>query len=290
MDAGGVALGVLALLVLAGRKKRAHVPHDTRTPAVYAAQKLDTLKARASGKLGDSLARLHGKLWPGVPVEAFEGFTAISKGATENTTVGDPEQKFHELGYFQTPAGPRAGPAPNPDPAVSHWAREAKSDLVKTALGREGTLDPAKWPTAIDDQVAIGLADISTELQRANYLIGDLAVTDPKSTWAVGLGFMSFSAGGGTAAKWVNLYKARLAGTPEKSRWSKWGELIAADVARGVKWEKGRHKNPGASYLRTWQKLESGRLLAHARGTGGVYDRWYDAPSVDPAPIMRAAW
>lgn len=271
----------------------------TATPAAYGASKAAMLVARYRGQLGTALEKCLPEGWPQaagfepVPREVFLGFTAISTGPTENTTRAVATQAFHELGYFQTPAGPRDGPAPNPDPALSAWTRCAQGDFVKGLLGRPGTISTTAWGSAIIDQVAIGLCDLQSNYKGvAGSIDPALRPSNFGGTWAIAMAFSGFSAGAGTAARWINQYTAGLKAVPEAARFSKWAELIQRDIESGAAsgWVKGKHKNPGATLIRTWQKLESGRAAADKMGTLAAYDEWYDRPDADAGAILRASF
>lgn len=116
---------------------------------------------RWEGALGNAVRRYGDIIWSGVPNSALMGLSANSTGATENTTDAVANQSFHEIGYYQIPAGPRDGPAPNPNPNAhdNAWGQLATSTLVRQVLGRPATMVHNAWKTAIDDQTAVGLAN-----------------------------------------------------------------------------------------------------------------------------------
>lgn len=310
MDASAqkaLVIGTLGAMLFAGlSSKRKPKPKAPARPPVspsasvsnpynYAKDKLPMLQARALGELGTSLAKLAPKAWPGVPLEAWVGFTSISEGNDEDTVTRTNTQQFHELGYFQVPAGPRAGPAPNPDPNawMNSWGKLAGSPWVKNVLGRTATMNPRLWQDATDDQVAVGLGNLRAALRSVNALIpADVQPKHESSTWAVALAFTGFSAGPAKAARWVNLYAEKLAAQYEDVRWSVWAWLIDADIQAGYTsdWVKGRHANPGASYLRTWEKLECAHQLAIQLGHKTEFEAWYDAPSVSASVMMKGSW
>lgn len=274
----------------------------TITAAQYGHGHLSTLEARWKDGLGDTLRAMAPGIWPGVPYEAWLGFTSISYGmrprpgpnnATENTTDGVPGQRGHEVGFFQTPAGMVPGPAPNPDPDApwNTWGRLHDHIWVtrKEALGRPATMVPDGWKTSLPDQVAVGLADLRAGSRGVSLCLGPSGVApehtlvsgDPSpTTWAVALGFLAFSEGGGSACHWIKPYAARLALVPEARRWSALGGMIDADFRAGV------HSAPGSKYKTAWTKFESAKQLAHEVGRGAAWDAWYDEPDrtvPDPA-------
>lgn len=303
-------LGTVGALLVAGLTRKRKPPTTTKPPRTssttspgkslanpynYAKDKLPMLSARALGELGQSLSKLGGKAWPGVPLEAWVGFTSISEGNDEDTVTPTNTQQFHELGYFQTPAGPRSGPAPNPDPNawMNSWGKLAGSPFVKELLGRPATMNPRLWQDAIDDQVAVGLANLRASLRSVSSSIpSDVQPKSLKSTWAVALAMMGFSAGPAKAARWVNMYAEKLAAQYESTRWSMWAAYIDTDITAGYtsNWVKGRHANPGASYLRTWEKLECAHQLAVKLGHATEFEAWYDAPSVSASTMMKGSW
>lgn len=234
---------------------------------------------RGRGELGTVLKSMTPKAWPAeatqmpVPWEAFLGFTAISQGPSELTSAS-------ERGYFQTP--------------TSSWNNLASTTYVKDLLGgRAATTDPNAWPTAISDQCAIGFGDLRAHLRTVNNTIGvELAGLRLASSWSVACAFMGFSAGSGAAAKWILMYKQRLATIPEAVRWAVLGNLIIADIDSGAasSWARGSHKNPGASYSRTTQKLECGLLAARELGDGESYAAWYGRPDCDFQKMVDASF
>jgi hypothetical protein len=261
--------------------------HRQVTPTHYGQGHQDSLRFRSQPGPGKNQGALYAALhralpigWPGVPPEAFLGFSQISMGATEDTVRPDNTQHWHEIGYFQTPAGPRDGPAPNPDPAadMNLWGRLATTNYVRAMLPgrRAATMVPGAWMDAIADQVAVGLGDLHGGSLAVSRQLGAAGAQDPSSTWAVGLGFGAFERGPAGEAAAIAPWKDELAQVPEANRWSTWADLIDRDVRSGkVSW------TAQLPYLATWRKFEGGRQLAHSLGTSDAYDLWYDAPRVD---------
>lgn len=265
------------------------------TSAEYGRRHLSTLAPRWKGELGDVLREFAPKAWPGVPYEAWLGFTSISYGRrgptdpTENTTDGVPGQRGHEVGFFQTPAGMLPGPAPNPDREApwNTWGRLHDHPWVMRLLTddegkpRPAVMGPDEWKTHVEDQVAVGLADLRAGSRGVLMCLGpagstrdhELVSGDPSpTTWAVALGFLAFSEGAGAACHWIKPYASRLAQVPEDHRWSTLGHLIDADMRRGDR------NAPASKYKTAWGKLEGAKQLAHKMGRGTEWDAWYDDP------------
>jgi hypothetical protein len=249
---------------------------NDQTPAAYATDYASTLAARWSGALGDAVRRFTPAVWPGVPPEALVGFTTIGSQYAD-TGLPPVNNPFHEVGYFQTEAGPNYGPSPNPDPSAPYnrWGQLASDPRVVALLDRAATMDPNGWQAAVDDQTAVGLVNILDDAAAvARGLPGGVAPQDAGSLWHVALGFSGFSAGvGGTQAS-VSRYAAQLATAPESQRFAAWVAAILQDAAAGtLPGNPGQHGNPAYDALRVWQKLASGQALAQQ--TGGNAG-WFD--------------
>jgi len=287
LTGGALALGALWLLSRKGSTVTTRPTYSTsttgairsdRVPSHYAASKLSSLTARWRGALGDELRRLAPRAWPGVPVSAFMGFTSI--GSRDEDTAPRANRVFHEVGYFQTPAGPADGPAPNPNPDAPYnaWGKIASGSTAAELLGRPVVMTPDGWKgaRAVPDQVAVGLLDLRRELESFSRLArtagaGVVAPRQSASVYAVACAFSAFSAGASGAAR--NL--ARLgssgwqsAGRDEASAW----DWIVEEIAR--RWRAGTiplenpgsHRNPAYTVLRTTQKLAAGAKLAESLG------------------------
>lgn len=260
--------------------------HNDQTPDAFAAGYAAPMRARWSAPIGLAIRRFTPVVFPGAPPEATLGFTTEAgtvNPAGDDTATDGSHNSFHEIGYFQTEAGPASGPAPNPDPAApyNNWGRLAASPLVVRLLGRPATMAEGAWAGAPDDQAAVGMASLLGHARAvAARLPAALAPASDGSLWTAVLAYMGFGAGDGGASATLNRYAARLAAVDEPARW---GALIAAVLddarARGPLGAAGVHGNPAYDALRVWEKLATGRMLAGA--TGG--DVGWFATGYDPA-------
>lgn len=288
---------------------------ENGSPSGYGREKLAMLRARMT-TLGPLLDRFVPIAFRGVdPVQmkyALMGFTGFSTGWTENTTDGDAEQSFHEVGLFQVPAGPRVGPAPNTNPAADDNAYgrialaprgDVYGDLARTMLNRSASTEHNAWKPssststsqrdvrAREDQVAIGLvnlirdeASLRTMLNRAQ--TGVAGDANGWSLWRVFCMFTAFSRGANGAFTRIGgklnvngrdtyPYLARLAAVPENQRLHAYLAMVDQDIqqrAQGLGALKGRS---GSAYgiIRSAQKLYCGRELAQAtNGPVGFFD------------------
>lgn len=251
---------------------------ESGLPTSYAAEKYSLLEQRARGELGAILAEMAPRVWPGVPPVVFVGFTAFTVSRTENTTDARPDQAFHEVGWFQTEAGPRSGPAPNPDPAADNnsWTRLAVDRDVVALLGRPATCRPGAWRDAPRDQVAVGLVNLRRRLDGVTSRLPEIAPREFTALWAVALAFTMFSRGAGQAVKVLRALAPKVGDVPETDRWQTWAETVAVQAAKGLENVDTRAGRVGAAYAwaRTEQKLQSGRLVAERRGDRAALD-WY---------------
>lgn len=242
-------------------------------PDAYARGHLRRLRARYDDPFGLAVRRMTPVAWPGVPPSVILGQTASTRRADENTTRTSRSQRFHEVGYAQTPAGLRDGPAPNADPAAEYnrWGELASSDLVVSLLGRPATMVPDGWRESMDDQAAVGLASLLKDLARiTRKLPPALRPSSPSTPWAIFCAFAAFSRGASGA--WSRLEPAAdvLAAVDEGARigalvhWIATSDHPAAKVAgkAGV----------ARMTLRTLWKMRSGEALERALG-GEV--AWY---------------
>lgn len=274
----------------------------TGKPTSYANEKLPMLRSRGP-LLSPILDRFVPIAFRGCDPEfaryILSGFTSFSTGWGENTTEGDAEQSFHEVGLFQVPAGPRSGPAPNPDPRARDGAytRLAKSSVVRAMLGREALTTPNAWrprngsndPDCVrarEDQVAVGLANLLEDEAAFRTLAerhapGSAGSTNGWSLWRFATMFTAMSRGPTGAFNRFKPYLIELARTNEPARASRLTYLLANGIRN-----RDRHSitpwKPGVCYgwCRTWQKILSGREFCRAMG-GGVAS-FADA-TVDPA-------
>jgi hypothetical protein len=253
---------------------------NVRDPEVFADEGLDRAAGYFAGPYGAALRAAAPVFFPGVPAAALAG---LSHGArhTDNTTSGSATQRFHEVGLRQTPAGPREGPAPNPDSSApdNAWGRHARTAAVRALLGRDAVMAPDAWRQALADQAVVGLAAEAEGFQQAVALLDPRIRPprlpdgryDPSSPFAVALSFAAFSAGESGAARVFNRWADALAGVPVARRWDALVELAAADFAAGRNIGTGAsHANPAYTLLRTLQKLEAGRALAARADRGAL--------------------
>lgn len=208
---------------------------------------------------------------PGVPAEAIMGFA--SNGSQNGDTALTPSRiDFHEVGYFGVEAGPSGIPAPNSNTTEpNNWYRLHNDPRVRSMLGgRSATMTP--WPTSgqsasipVDDQIAIGLANISDDIERMrNAVPSSIRPSSASSLWAVAIGFMGWSAGTGGATAHLRRYAEQLASVPEDQRWVALLRLVAADPTSAA--SGSNHRSPAHTVNRTQQKLRVGRGLSAATG------------------------
>jgi len=243
---------------------------NVRDPIAAGASNRARLLRMADQPLGQAFREFGPRMWPGVPWEAWLGFIT-SANLTDNTTTGAPNQAFHEIGVGQVPAGPRSGPAPNPDPRAPNnaWGALASSPEIVSVLGRPAVMGPDQWKTAPRDQAAMTIANLKRDYAAVKAALAPgVKPTVDASPWAVAMAYAAFSAGAGGAARAFNQFGPQLAGVPDSR---KWGALLQAlnDGIRNGTLQPGapNHPNPFYTAMRTWQKMESARQLA--QGTHG---------------------
>lgn len=222
---------------------------------------------------------------PGVPLCALLGFAA-NGSRNENTTgwkscsadeIREAEVSgktplgrdldhyartgLHELGPF----GVEAGRAPNRVATARDcpWVTVAGSDAVRKVLGREAVTGD-HWYDAIDDQIAVGVANLARHLRAMGRRLDPRLARDeagkPVSPLTYAGAMMTWSAGG-MGATHMNDYADQLARVPERERWWAFCRLAAAEDDAGAK-----HRQDEYSALRTLQKLEAGRVAAEFTG------------------------
>ncbi len=267
----------------------------SKAPTRYGAGKLSTLRSRWGGALGEQLRAHAPQLWPGVPVSAFLGFTSI--GSRDEDTAPTANRVFHEVGYFQTPAGPADGPAPaaNPDAPYNAWGKLARDPIAAELLGRAPRTAPGSWrgADAVPDQVVIGLLDLHRELTGFRAAVrsagaGVLAPLELASVYTVACSFSAFSAGATGAAR--NLARVgssgwRDAGATEATAWDWIVDRVAQLWQRGqiALSPSGAHSNAAYTILRTTQKLAAGAQLARALGLTDEL-AWYPRVALGEMP------
>ncbi len=267
-------------------------------------------RARLTGATGTSIRELQARgALAGVPVEILVAFTAPAS-ATGNTTDARSGKgaavAFHEIGYWQVPAGPAdrgpdgvpRGPAPNPDPRApdNTWGRLAHDPRVRALLGdRDAVMAPGAWKTAILDQHAIGMTMLADDYATVRaWLQPAIRPTAPGTPWGTALMFTAFSAGPAGAARLVTHFAAALNNVSEERRWGALVAAVALELQAG--WEPGgtpdTHSNPVHRVLRTWQKFEFAKALCAETGNhAGYFDAGLGAaqPAYEMA-ILRGNW
>lgn len=260
----------------------------TAAPSTYAAAKLAKLRPRFDGTLGAALGQMvPASPFAGAPLSAVVGFTAIGD-ATEDTCSAARWRtragSFHEIGEFQTPAGPCSGPAPNPDrdAAMNHWGQLATSSMVRELLGgRDAVMTVGAWRlnSSVRDRAAIGLADLYRGLVDLEGRIPvELMPRTGGSLWSLALAFAAFSAGAAGAAQALAPVEDELARVEESQRFARWPAALVELHQAGRRWgPANEHPNPAYTCARTWQKLQAGKVLADAVGEQSA--SWYVLPS-----------
>lgn len=254
---------------------------NDRSPTQYGQEYNGPLRERWNSPFGLAVRRMSPIVWPGVPPEAFMGFTSIAGTFNPGTTnTADPPvlNDFAEIGYFQTEAGPRGGPAPNPDPSTAHnhWGALHADPMVVRLLGRSASMTPDAWKILPDDQAAVGLVNLRQYTDHlAALLPANIRPSRYDTMWAVAMAFTGFSAGVNAAKGLFLRYATRLAPIAEAKRWQYLLWMLAVDLQNGFhpSGGAGRHGNVAYDALRTMQKFESGRQLAVSVGGNAA---WFD--------------
>jgi hypothetical protein len=224
--------------------------------------------ARWNGALGPVVRQYGPPVWPGVPPEALVGFTSISSGATDDTTAAG----FHEVGYWQTPAGlVSEGAAPTAGSTRNTYRGLATGAAAQQLLGRSADLTANAWKTALADQTVVGLLDLrGGYLSTANRLQSTQGWNpegaSAQTQWFIGC--TAFSAGPGGAYKALEAFAPLVVGA-YAAGFLGWLQGIVQHWRSGSHEgmsNPGHHGNWGYDALRTWQKWECGRALAAAVG------------------------
>lgn len=239
-------------------------------------------------------------IWPGVPPEAFLGFTSIAGSVNAGSVdTADPPvlNAFHEIGFFQTEAGERGGEAPPSDlhATYNNWGLLHDDPLVVRALGHAASMVPDAWKNLPEDQAAVGLVNLRHYVNALSALLPAAAKPTRYDTmYAVAMSFTAFSAGTNGARQLFTRYATQLASVPETQRWQQLVYLLAKDIQSGFQppGGAGRHGNVAYDCLRTMQKFEAGRQLALSTGGDAA---WFDlgmgsAQANEEAVIQRAAF
>lgn len=252
---------------------------DSDLPWIKAADAASSAERRWRGELGEAIRAFGPLVWPGVPATALQSFT-MNGQQTENTGVLRTSSGalvnpyFHEIGYFQTPAGPSSGPAPNPDQGAAHnsYGRLGRDPRV-LALGVTPDLRPDAWKTRVRDQTAIGLFDFLEEGRRVAAQVPSLAPSSWSTPWAFALAVMGYVVGAGAATTALRGIEGELRAVAERDRVDAFVRAAAANPT----YERGY------AALRVWQRLEYGRKLAELVGES---QGWY--PTIVPGPERTA--
>lgn len=295
-------------------------------PSAYAVEKLPMLQRRRRGPFLAVVRPMAQVAFPGADpdamLDALLGFTAFSTSSRENTTDAVLSQRFHEVGLFQVPAGPRSGPAPNPDPGAANnaYTHEATSPLVKRLLGQPvdgpgaSTRHNAWKPSndngtseadvrALREQSAVGIANllddwasIRAKLRGAGF--EGLAGT-PGSPWMFFLMFTAMSRGptgaynrlrgsDSTRAADPHGWLRRLNDLPEDQRIVAFATMVDEAVRARLDDVGGEKGRGGSAYgiVRSLQKLRSGQLVA-ARSGGRA--AWFAPTTLAPDLEQRIA-
>lgn len=254
-------------------------------PWTKAAEKLSSARTRWNGELGAAIRAFGPVAWPGVPATALQSFT-MNGSQRENTGVARlpngqlANPTFHEIGFFQTPAGPSSGPAPNPDPEADHnaYGRLGRSDRVKALVGGNGVdLSPDAWKERVRDQTAVGLYDFLEEGHRVAAAVPALAPSSWSTPWAFALAVSGYVVGAGATTTQLRAHEAELASVSEANRVDAFVRIAAEHPTRALAYPA----------LRVWQRLEYGRVLANDVGQSTA---WYPTivPGSDRAAIAEA--
>jgi hypothetical protein len=248
--------------------------------------------ARDAGDLGRAVramqagAGLAGAGLAGVPPHLFVAFTApatLTGNTTDAREGSGARVAFHEIGYWQIPAGlarrdargvPQGlAPDPNVRGKANTWGRLAGDARVRALLGdRSATMRHRGWKRAPRDQHAVGLVMLRDHYDAAvRNLEPGLRPTAPGTPWGAWLMFMGFSAGDNGCAAAVARVASRLAPVREDDRVGALLHAYAWDLQQGWLPEgspRAHGRNPVHTLVRTWQKFAFAGAIA--RRTGDV--------------------
>ena len=256
MDALALAAAAAGALVLLARPRASRlVPTPSssparpvtasrcaRTPDVYAAEKLSTLRRWYTGPEGDALRRyLPAITWRGfradaIPVAAWLGFASNSSGALDDT----PGDSFHALGLYGIES--------------TRLPRLLANPTVRAVLG--GT--PSTWQN-VSAQTVMGVVNVLD-----HYATAMGAQTAPTAgTWPEWvLACQAWSSGPGITARWWRATSATVLAADDATRWAAWVNALSHVPGRSP----GTHAWPLYSLLRAAQKWGAGLALANAVG------------------------
>lgn len=253
---------------------------DDRPASVYAASHLGSMRSRWDGELGRHVRAMKMRLWPSTPAQALVALT--SNGSQREDTCPGSNTTFHEIGFFQTPAGPCSGPAPNPDPRAAYnaWGRYASLGMVRDMLGGRGaTMVPGAWREAVADQAAIGLADYRQNLSSLQAMLPrECQVRDEGKPWQLWCAVMAYGAGPAGAYRILMAHRGALVGVPDDDRCAS----LVRSVARSGTAAQAHRVN------RAWQRHEAGRQLALATGDSGNWWRLGFASNAEGVRLEEA--
>lgn len=241
---------------------------------------------------------------PGVPLAALIG-VACNGSDDENTTGwivgdnderaravrsgekplgGDPEAGYgkvlgndlDELGRFGVEAGHRPTPVAT-DPSCA-WVELARGEVVKKILGRPG-VEGARWHKSVEDQIAIGVADIARHARSVRKKLDarlrwDEDGDDGPKTWTLWpffCGVSGWSAGDGGISRHLVRFADELAALPPNHRVGAFLKLAGSSDDPG-----GRHRQDEYTALRWAQKREAMWLASGFTGEREIATAWLD--------------
>lgn len=275
---------------------------ETGRPSRYAREKLSMLRGRSpllKPIVDNMIPRAFRGVDPAFVSFVLQGFTSFSTGWGEDTVEADARQKFHEVGLFQVPAGPRSGPAPNSDPRADDnaYGRLAGSVIVRRMLsgsdtGRAASTTAGAWRPrnssmdadcvrAREDQVAVGIANLledeaSFRTQAERHAPGSAGSSAGWSLYRFLTMFTAMSRGPTGAFNRFKPYLRQLASINESQRSSALVHLVHEGIRARDPHALNDWKD-GVCYAicRSWQKMLAGRELCIA--LGGPTDAFADA-------------
>lgn len=280
---------------------------STTPPRKWARDKRHRAKRYATDEFVGVMRKSLAVAMPGVPLAAAIGI-ACNGSDNENTTGwiagddreraeatmkgrkplgGDPATGYghvgsddlHELGRF----GPEGNRCPQPVATGDcPWVDLARSETVNKILGRPG-VEGADWYDAIEDQIAIGIADIALHARevRKKFVKSNLDSRllweedgdgGPKvwTLWPLFCGVSGWSAGNGGINRHLSTYAAELAALPPSHRVGTFLRLAGLVDDPGNK-----HRQDEYTALRWAQKYEAMLLALEFTGESNAA-AWLD--------------